>query len=218
MKVFILILIVFLIFFIYISNSYKAVVQINLQDKNLLLNKNNIMLKASSNIGIIFYPGAKVEYTAYLPLLQKLQSAGYNCILAKMPFNLAFFKKNFATEIINKHTEIKKWYIAGHSLGGAMASLYFSQNLDKIEGAILLGAYVYGKIPLEKSLVIYGSQDLILSKNKLKNTPNEILIQGANHAQFGNYGAQKGDGIAKISTENQQNISAQLIDSFIKNN
>lgn len=42
-----------------------------------------------SDVGIIFYPGAKVENTAYLPLLEQLEKKGYNCYLVNMPFKMA---------------------------------------------------------------------------------------------------------------------------------
>ncbi|MDD7536060.1 MAG: alpha/beta hydrolase, partial [Bullifex sp.] len=39
--------------------------------------------------GIIFYPGGKVEYTAYAPLLRSLAGEGILSALVKMPCNLA---------------------------------------------------------------------------------------------------------------------------------
>lgn len=216
---FFLILILIIAFFIYSRNYYKAeakAIQL-LNSENIEINDNYIILSPenSSNTGIIFYPGAKVEYTSYLPILNKLTEKGYTCILVKMPFNFAFFNPNIADKIIKENENIKNWYIAGHSLGGAMASYYSSKNLDKINGTILLGAYVYGNIPLEKTLVIYGSNDLVLNKSKLKNSENEIVIEGGNHSQFGNYGEQKGDGKADILSETQQSLTVDLIDNFI---
>lgn len=216
---FFLILISIIGFFIYSGNYYKAetkAIEI-LNSENIEINDNYITLSPEnlSDTGIIFYPGAKVEYTSYLPILNQLKEKGYTCILVKMPFNFAFFNPNIANKIIKENENIKNWYIAGHSLGGAMASYYSSKNLDKINGSILLGAYVYGDIPLEKSLVIYGSNDLILNKDKLKNSENEIVIDGGNHSQFGNYGEQKGDGKATILAETQQYLTVDLIDNFI---
>ncbi|MBS5417627.1 hypothetical protein C7U55_03425 [Faecalibacillus faecis] len=40
-------------------------------------------------MGIIFYPGAKVENTAYLPLLEQLERKGYSCYLVNKPFKMA---------------------------------------------------------------------------------------------------------------------------------
>lgn len=107
---------------------------------------NFIMLSQTEpgDIAIIFYPGAKVEYISYLPLLEKIkQGSNVTCILVKMPFNMAIFDANAADTIIDQFPDIKNWYIAGHSMGGAMASDYASNNQDKIKGLILLGAYIW---------------------------------------------------------------------------
>ena len=41
------------------------------------------------------------------------------------------------------------------------------------------------------------------------------MIEGGNHAQFGDYGLQKGDGQAGISREEQQEITARLIEEMV---
>ncbi|MEI6101435.1 MAG: alpha/beta fold hydrolase, partial [Eubacteriales bacterium] len=96
---------------------------------------------APGNDGLVFYPGGKVEYTAYIPLMQKLQQRGITCVLVKMPFNLAVFDSGAADRVYGMLPGIKNWTIGGHSLGGAMASNYASGHPDKIKGLILLGAY-----------------------------------------------------------------------------
>ncbi len=210
------------IFLIYSLNYYKSdeTAKEILKKENIKIEKNIITLypETNSNTGIIFYPGAKVEYISYLPLLNKLTEQGYVCFLPKMPLNFAFFDYNVADNIINNNPNIKNWYVSGHSLGGAMASYYTSKNLNKVNGVILVGAYVYGDIPLDKTLVLYGSNDLILNKEKLKNTDNEILIKGGNHSMFGNYGHQKNDGKGTITTEEQQEITVNFINEFINKN
>lgn len=210
------------IFLIYSLNYYKSdeTAKEILKKENIKIEKNIITLypETNSNTGIIFYPGAKVEYISYLPLLNKLTEQGYVCFLPKMPLNFAFFDYNIADNIINNNPNIKNWYVSGHSLGGAMASYYTSKNLNKVNGVILVGAYVYGDIPLDKTLVLYGSNDLILNKEKLKNKDNEILIKGGNHSMFGNYGHQKNDGKGTITTEEQQEITVNFINEFINKN
>ena len=125
-------------FFIYVSDYYKA-------DDFALQTMKSVEIKTEGNLtilspafpsekGIIFYPGAKVEETAYLPLLEKLRQNGITCVLVKMPFRLAFFNSDAADDIFQKLPEIKQWYIAGHSLGGAMASSYASKHQDKLNG------------------------------------------------------------------------------------
>ncbi len=207
-------------FFIYVSKYYKAddstIEAIN--DADTVEYHNNYMVFSPSyqtDKALIFYPGGKVEYLAYFPLLERLSQEGITCIIAKMPFNLAVFNKNAADKIINDYPGIDQWYIGGHSLGGAMASSYASEHKDKIDGIILLGAYIYGDYSKDKTITIYGSKDQILDQSKVNYTENVFVIEGGNHGQFGNYGLQKGDGIATISNEEQQEISVQYITSFI---
>ena len=72
--------------------------------------------------GLIFYPGGKVEYTAYTPLLRACAENGILCALVRMPGNLAVLDANAAHGLQQEHPEVTTWYIAGHSLGGAMAA------------------------------------------------------------------------------------------------
>ena len=185
-----------------------------LEEENIVINKDNIILKGSNDIGIIFYPGAKVEAESYLPILSKLRDRGFTTILVKMPFNMAIFNSNAADKIIKQNKDIKHFFIAGHSMGGAMASSYAAKNQDKLEGLILLGSYIYGDYPEEDTLTIYGSLNQSV-EDKIKYTKNIVEIEGGNHAQFGNYGFQKGDSKATISAEEQQRISVDAITSFI---
>ncbi|WP_373482782.1 alpha/beta hydrolase [Acetobacterium sp.] len=96
-----------------------------------------------------------------------------------------------------------------------MASSYAANNQDKIDGLILLGAYIYGDFPPVKALTIYGTLNANLEEN-INYTDNIVFIEGGNHAQFGNYGQQKGDPPATISSEEQQDIAVQAILDFIK--
>ena len=169
---------------------------------------------------LIFYPGAKVEYIAYAKLLEKLAEDGTDCFLVKMPCNFAFLGVNKATDIMAGH-EYKHWFVAGHSLGGAMAAIYASEN--DLDGLILLGAYTTKEID-EPSLEIYGSEDGVLNMQKLQEgnalflqKPQVEVIKGGNHAQFGDYGEQKGDGEATISREKQQQITVEKMEEFIDN-
>lgn len=164
--------------------------------------------------GLIFYPGGKVEDKAYATLLSSLAQKGVTSVLIKMPFNLAIFNINAADKIYGDFPEIKSWYIGGHSLGGAMASSYETKNAIKLKGLILLAAYPV-KAPQIPTLTIYGSLDGVLNRSKLVNTGKEVLIEGGNHAYFGNYGEQKGDGKAEISREKQQQETVNAIMAYI---
>lgn len=174
--------------------------------------------------GFIFYPGGKVEYTAYEPLMIRLASQGIFCVLLKMPFNLAVLDMNAADGIRELYPDIDTWYIGGHSLGGSMAASYASKHDEEFEGAVLLASYSTSDISETKlrALSVYGSEDGVLNKEKYdtykKNLPSgtsEIIIEGGCHAYFGMYGEQKGDRKAEIGAEEQINFSAERIAEFI---
>jgi len=99
-------------------------------------------------------------------------------------------------------------------MGGAMASAYASKHPDKVMGLILLGAYVYGDYPPERALTIYGTFNTSVAE-KIDYTENIVIIEGGNHAQFGNYGRQKGDPDATISSTEQQNVAVAAIKEFL---
>lgn len=203
-------------FFWYTSNYYHADQEALkvLENEDVVEYKNYIELKAESDIGLIFYPGAKVEAYAYLVLLKSLSDNDINVFLIKMPFNLAVFNINAADAIRKQYPTIQRWYIAGHSLGGAMASQHLEENADLYDGLIQLAAYPVNQSE-ENILILYGSKDKILDLTKIE-IDRSINILGGNHAYFGNYGEQDGDGRANISRKKQQELTIEAIISFIK--
>jgi len=211
-------------FYFYTLDYYRAddiaIHTVNENPKSIITSKSiTTFYPTKSNkeeIGIIFYPGGKVEAVSYAPLLKKLSDNGFMCVLAEMPFNLAVFNINIADSIIDKFPEIDYWFIAGHSLGGAMSSSYVKGNSERLSGLILLGAYPINGEDIA-TLAIYGSEDNGLDISKLSNTGNTIRIQGGNHAYFGNYGEQHGDGAASITREEQQSLTVKEITKFIEN-
>lgn len=206
------------VFFIYVSDYYKADERAKavLAGEDITVYEDMILLspEEKSDNAIIFYPGAKVEYTAYLPILEKLKDEGVTCLLLKMPFNMAIFDVNRADKAYEKLEGIENIYIAGHSMGGAMASKYAEDNADKLKGVILLGAYIYGEYPPQKTLTIYGSYNDEVEE-KIDYTENIFVIEGGNHAKFGNYGPQKGDEDGDITSEEQQDKAVEIIMDFI---
>lgn len=180
--------------------------------------------KKLSDIGIIFYPGGKVDEVAYSSLMQPLAEEGYNTFISKMPFHLAVFDINAADAIIEENPEIEHWYIGGHSLGAAMAATYVTDNLDKIEGLYLLAGYSTADLSQSNLpvLAIYGSEDKVIDSEKVAeyrsnlpaNTIEETIV-GGNHAQFARYGEQAGDGEATISIEEQLGYTISAINEFI---
>ena len=190
------------------------------EDVNVSETSNGLLLDGPGNdSALIFYPGAKVEYTSYLPMLTQLASEGVDCYLVEMPFNIAFFGSDRADEIINK-SNYSHYYLAGHSLGGVVATSY-ANHTDKVDGLVLLASYPTDEINMPV-LSIYGANDKVLNKEKydeakplIKGNFTERVISGGNHGQFAYYGNQSGDGKATISAEKQQNQTVEEMLNFI---
>ena len=205
---------------IYISDYYhaqeEAMESVRVNDDEVkgieIENKQIIFAPDNPKAGLIFYPGGKVEYTAYAPLMEAFAREGILSIVVKMPGNLAVMDMNAAEGIKEQYLDIEKWYIGGHSLGGAMAASYVSDHTDEFEGLLLLAAYSTADISNSELNVIsvYGSEDKVLKmdsyqKNR-ENLPDdyvEEVIEGGCHAYFGYYGEQDGDGIPVITQEEQ---------------
>ncbi len=177
----------------------------------------------SEEAALIFYPGAKVEAKAYAPLLLRLAAEGMDVCLVEMPLRYAFFGMGRARAVMNEY-EYSCWYIGGHSLGGAMAASYAAEHPEGIDGVILLGAYAPKLLDDNiAEIVIYGSEDRIVSMKAVEKgretAPNlytEHIIQGGNHAQFGDYGVQPVDGTAAISPEEQWSETVRSIMENVK--
>ncbi len=179
-----------------------------------------IYTPAQAEAGLIFYPGGKVEYTAYEPLMLSLAEEGILCILPDMPLNLAVLDSNAADGLQDLFPQIETWYMGGHSLGGSMAALYLSEHYEAFDGLILLGSYSTIDISQRDLNVIsvYGSEDGVINRENYENSKSnlpsgfkEYVIDGGCHAYFGMYGNQEGDGTPTISNTEQIEITTDKI-------
>ena len=213
----------------YVNDYYHADASANAllngtEDVSVEKVDNGLFLDGPGNdSALIFYPGAKIEYTSYLPLFMDLADDGVDCFIVEMPCNLAFLGIDSADSIIvNDNYSYDKWYISGHSLGGVMASYYAINHTDNLDGLILLASYPADDLGNMSVLSIYGTNDDTLnmetyekSKSLMDYNLTEYVINGGNHAQFGSYGIQSGDGNASISAEDQRNQTEKEILEFI---
>ncbi len=175
----------------------------------------------SEGKALIFYPGAKVEASAYAPLMRRIAEGSADAFLLKVPFNLAFFGTGMAGDIISAY-DYDEWYVGGHSLGGVAASDFASSHGDEVSGLILCAVYPANDVSRTGVLSVYGSNDTVLNMEKYKESMRllpadmtETVIEGGNHAQFGDYGEQDGDSPAGISADEQQTLAAEAVDRFI---
>ncbi|WP_232050868.1 alpha/beta fold hydrolase [Arabiibacter massiliensis] len=183
---------------------------------------------ASARTGIVLYPGAKVEYSAYAPLMRDLAERGYLAVVVEMPFNFAFFGIDAADRVRAAYPQVGIWWVGGHSLGGSMAAQYAANHADDdaLGGVVLLGAYSASDLSATDlgAIVVYGSNDQVLNRDKLAEgavklpaDAETVVIEGGNHAGFGDYGPQEGDGEAAVSADEQQEQAADAIAQFIEN-
>lgn len=180
---------------------------------------------APEAVTVIFYPGGLVEPSAYAGPMRRLAEAGYPAALVSMPSNLAVYAPNRADKVRDS-VDAEKWVIAGHSLGGAMGASYAAKN-DDLAGLALWAAYPAGGKDLSDTdlavLSLTGTEDGVLDvetyeerKALLPAETSYVSIEGGNHAGFGDYGAQDGDGRASISLEEQHEAINQAMLDFLE--
>ncbi len=166
---------------------------------------------------LVFYPGAKVESEAYAPLLQILAREGLDCFLVKMPLHMAVLDMDAAEELRTAY-DYDSWLLAGHSMGGAVAANLVGDGAG-FDALVLLASYPTKALPERLRLLsVYGSEDGCLDRDQYEagrqfwpEQATELVISGGNHASFGNYGAQRGDGAAVIDAWEQQALTAGAI-------
>jgi hypothetical protein len=178
--------------------------------------------------GLVLYPGGRVDYRAYAPLAEAIAESGYKVVLVPMPLNFAIFGANRADEVIAAFPEIRTWAVGGHSLGGAMAAEYVKSSPASVKGLVLWAAYPAENNDLSGAnlgvLSVYASNDEVAtseeiqdSKTRLPENTIYVNIDGGNHAGFGWYGPQNGDGALEISKESQQEQIVSATVMFLQN-
>ncbi|MFN2135117.1 MAG: alpha/beta hydrolase [Candidatus Promineifilaceae bacterium] len=169
--------------------------------------------------GVILYPGGRVDPRSYAPAARALAEMGTLAVIPPMPLNLAFLDAGAAAEVIAAFPAITTWVVGGHSLGGAMAASFVADHPDAADGLLLWAAYPSGDALAAREelavISIYATNDglatldeIAASRANLPPNTQWVEIAGGNHAQFGWYGDQPGDGQATISRPEQQ---AQII-------
>jgi dienelactone hydrolase len=180
----------------------------------------------SPETALIFYPGGKVSPEAYAPLCNKIAAQGYMVVIVPMPLNLAILNSESAEQVIKAYPDIKNWAIGGHSLGGVMAATFAKKHSDLVKGLALYASYPQDKDDMSdtglKVLSIWGSEDGCADISKITAAQSLVPadsvfkeISGGNHAQFGNYGFQKGDKEPKIPALDQQSLTVQYTASLL---
>jgi len=189
-----------------------------------------VPVQARTSTGFIFYPGGRVDYRAYAPVLRKIAEQGYFVALMEVKFNLAYFDINAGDKVIDLYPQIEHWAVGGHSLGGVAAAEYAGEHPDSIRAIAFWASYPSNDSLKDSNILmmsIYGTNDGLASNEEIEASKallpahaQFVPIDGGNHAQFGSYGPQSGDNPATISAEEQwtqiANATVRLLASLVK--
>ncbi len=176
---------------------------------------------------LVFYPGGLVRPQAYQWLGTALAAQGTETVIVRFPLDLAVTGIGRAEAVIARYARGRPVYLAGHSLGGAMAAQYLSGKPGKVKGLILMGAYPAGNVSLKSQtalrvLDLMGEHDAVAKasdvKGGLTRLPENtqlVTVRGSVHAFFGRYGPQAGDGVPTVTRAEAEAQIVQSIRTFI---
>ena len=195
-------------------------------DSNVTVTTGDFIIFEPANLkpvtGFIFYPGGRVDYRSYAAPLPEIAAQGYLVILLPVNLNLAFFDVNAGDPVFAAHPEIQQWAVGGHSLGGVASALFAKDHLSLVDGIIFWASYPADDSLKNSSLSvlsIYGTNDMAgmeqfsETSTLLPSSTEYVVLDGGNHAQFGDYGLQPGDKQATISRTEQQ---TQVVNAVVK--
>jgi dienelactone hydrolase len=180
----------------------------------------------SRSVGLAFYPGARVDPQAYAHVLRPIAESGFDVVIVKQPYNLAILDSDAADAVIGDPDDaIDGWVVAGHSLGGAMASRYAERERDELIGLLLFAAYPASDMSERSNLAamsVYGTADGVADpaviedrRPDLPPTTEFVAVDGAIHSFFGDYGLQRGDGTPGVGRQQAQDEIADASIRFL---
>jgi pimeloyl-ACP methyl ester carboxylesterase len=219
----------------YLPNPYPNPVGYTVTDHQDYIDLAPTTLKADKP-GLMFWPGGLVDPHAYVASLGTFAGRGYHVVIAKVTLNLAITQIGKGYELAQRLGG--NWVAGGHSLGGTTAAWTVYDHKDYFKGLVLLASYPADSTPLTTwagpVISIHGDKDGLATDPKIDAavpelppaetdktltaaTPGKTLyftLAGGNHAQWGDYGLQSGDGTATIAKEAQWDFLAQKLDDF----
>lgn len=166
-----------------------------------------------SSTAVVFLPGALVDARAYAAVLRPLAEAGHPVVIVKEPFGIAFLATGALDDARAAVPAATGWVVAGHSLGGTVASQLAEEADDDpvapAVGLLLWASYPAGDVSGSLSvrvLSLSGGSDGLATPAKIDASRAHLpahaefqRLPGVSHAQFGAYGAQSGDGTPTVS-------------------
>ena len=187
--------------------------------------------------GLVFLAGARVSPAAYAEKLSGLAEAGLTVVIARPILGFAILEWRPFTTFSDLAPGVDRWLVGGHSLGGVRACQYVADQADDadldapgsstapIVGLVFFGSYCAADISDSPVAVlsIAGENDGLSTSDKIEGASDLlpastefVEIAGANHASFGDYGVQPGDGTATADDADVRDaITAAVLDAAL---
>jgi pimeloyl-ACP methyl ester carboxylesterase len=194
-------------------------------------------LDGGAGEGLVFLAGARVEPSAYAEKLSGLAEAGITVVIVRPILGFAIMDWRPFDTFTSFAPGIDRWLVGGHSLGGVRACQYVAdQSADadpddadasraSIVGLVFFGSYcatdvTSSRVPV---LSIAGENDGLSTTDKIQDasdllpaTTEFVQIPGANHASFGDYGIQPGDGTAAADDDDVRDAITSAVRDFTR--
>ncbi|CAE8595893.1 unnamed protein product [Polarella glacialis] len=199
----------------------------------------------SSNLGLVYLPGALVDARAYAPLCRDIaKRTGCAVVLLDMPMRMANFGMSRISQAMREVTSVTRWAIGRHSLGGAVAVKFFMNAISarselaidekrflhaEVVALLLHTAYLWASVGVDLSgrrdifaLQVLAENDGVIDKEKVSEgkafLPADgvtVTIEGGNHAGFGHYGPQTFPRLDGVSTIGLAEQQTQVADATV---
>jgi dienelactone hydrolase len=177
-----------------------------------------------SGVGLVFIPGARVDPYAYMQVLSGVvETTGATVVITKPNLNLAFFDARPLSTFTADTPAVGRWFVGGHSLGGVRACQLAGS--DDVAGLVLFASYCATDLAATElsALSISGSNDDLTTAAEIQAAADRLPVDtvfteipGANHASFGNYGVQPGDGEATITSAEARDAITDALAGILK--
>ena len=156
----------------------------------------------SPTVGVVFYPGARIDHTAYAATWAPVvEATGVAVFVPRMPFNLAPFAADRIESIRAANPAIDTWLLGGHSMGGFAALDFVTDH----PGAELAGLVLWASAGPPRTdpsaidvptLTVAGELDDVIPLDAIERSEERfaavgelVVVPGMTHSQFGRYRA-----------------------------
>jgi pimeloyl-ACP methyl ester carboxylesterase len=188
---------------------------------------------APEPVGLLFFAGALVDPAAYAPLTRDVAAEGFPAVLVKLPRRAAFGGADGGEVLSRARAAMKgvpaisSWVVAGHSRGAVVAARMVRDGGPGVGGLVIVGSTHPRDFSLAGLTVpvtkILGTKDCVADLDKsernrhlLPPSTRWVVLEGANHSQFGEYGFQPGDCFARMTRDEQRRRTKEaLVDALL---